>query len=142
MQTPILGEARFASMESHTISDDVRIPERTEIGAGPGLQFELAGPRAKLFFDPNETRAGIVTCGGLCPGSIMSSARSLSICTTATGSPRRLVFAAGMAGCISRAVLNPSSLRDAPSVAYSTVYPLTTLLRIVCAQVLAIVLFR
>ena len=33
-----------------------------------GLQFELAGPRAKLFFDPKQTRAGIVTCGGLCPG--------------------------------------------------------------------------
>ena len=31
-------------------------------------KFELAGPRAKLFFDPRQTRAGIVTCGGLCPG--------------------------------------------------------------------------
>jgi 6-phosphofructokinase 1 len=30
--------------------------------------FELAGPRAKLFFNPADTRAGIVTCGGLCPG--------------------------------------------------------------------------
>jgi 6-phosphofructokinase 1 len=28
----------------------------------------MAGPRAKLFFDPARTRAGIVTCGGLCPG--------------------------------------------------------------------------
>ena len=28
----------------------------------------MAGPRAKLFFDPKRTRAGIVTCGGLCPG--------------------------------------------------------------------------
>ena len=68
MQTPTLGEPRFASTRSHTISDDVRIPERIEIGAEPGLQFELAGPRAKLFFDPKQTRAGIVTCGGLCPG--------------------------------------------------------------------------
>ena len=53
---------------THTVSDDVRIPERIEIGAEPGLQFELAGPRAKLFFDTKKTRAGIVTCGGLCPG--------------------------------------------------------------------------
>jgi len=68
MQTPILGEARLASTRSHTISDDIRIPERIEIGADPGLQFELAGPRAKLFFDAKQTRAGIVTCGGLCPG--------------------------------------------------------------------------
>ncbi len=30
--------------------------------------FELAGPREKLFFEPSKVRAGIVTCGGLCPG--------------------------------------------------------------------------
>jgi len=30
--------------------------------------FERSGPRAKVFFDPTHTRAGIVTCGGLCPG--------------------------------------------------------------------------
>ena len=30
--------------------------------------FELAGPRSELFFDPAVTKAGIVTCGGLCPG--------------------------------------------------------------------------
>ncbi len=30
--------------------------------------FEPAGPRRKIFFDPSKTRAGIVTCGGLCPG--------------------------------------------------------------------------
>src|SRR4051794_29593791 len=68
MQTPTLGEARFASAKTHTISDDLRIPERIEIGAEPGLQFELAGPRAQLFFDARQTRAAIVTCGGLCPG--------------------------------------------------------------------------
>jgi 6-phosphofructokinase 1 len=68
MNTPTLGEAPFPSKLSHTISDDVRVPERIEIGAEPGLQFELAGPRQKLFFDARKTRAGIVTCGGLCPG--------------------------------------------------------------------------
>ena len=36
--------------------------------AQPEILFELAGPRTKLFFDPAKTRAGIVTCGGLCPG--------------------------------------------------------------------------
>jgi 6-phosphofructokinase 1 len=68
MQTPTLGEARFPSTHGYTISDSVRIPERIEVGTEPGLQFELAGARAKLFFDPKKTRAGIVTCGGLCPG--------------------------------------------------------------------------
>jgi 6-phosphofructokinase 1 len=30
--------------------------------------FEPAGPRSKIYFDPSKARAGIVTCGGLCPG--------------------------------------------------------------------------
>lgn len=30
--------------------------------------YELAGPREKIYFDPSKVRAGIVTCGGLCPG--------------------------------------------------------------------------
>lgn len=36
--------------------------------APEGLLFELAGPRPKLFFNPRDVRAGIITCGGLCPG--------------------------------------------------------------------------
>ena len=36
MNTPTLGEARFASSKSHTTSDDIRIPERIEVGADPG----------------------------------------------------------------------------------------------------------
>ena len=49
------------------------MPERVVRGApesasGSEVLFELAGPRARLFFDPADTRAGLVTCGGLCPG--------------------------------------------------------------------------
>jgi 6-phosphofructokinase 1 len=68
MKIATLGEPRFDSKCAHSVSDDIRIPERIEASADPGLQFELAGPRAKLFFDAKKTRAGIVTCGGLCPG--------------------------------------------------------------------------
>lgn len=32
------------------------------------ILLELAGSREKLFFDPLDARAAIVTCGGLCPG--------------------------------------------------------------------------
>jgi 6-phosphofructokinase 1 len=31
-------------------------------------QITMAGPRQHLHFDPAATKAGIVTCGGLCPG--------------------------------------------------------------------------
>ena len=34
----------------------------------PQLSFEVAGAREHIFFNPAKTTAGIVTCGGLCPG--------------------------------------------------------------------------
>lgn len=34
----------------------------------PLPSLETAGPRRKIFFDPEKTACGIVTCGGLCPG--------------------------------------------------------------------------
>jgi 6-phosphofructokinase 1 len=67
-----LGEPRFASPRRHFVRDDELIPEfiRRRPGSPPddGVLFELAGPRERLFFDPTRSRAGIVTCGGLCPG--------------------------------------------------------------------------
>ncbi len=45
-----------------------------EIETTPGrsprtdLLVEKAGPRAKIFFEPQKCKAAIVTCGGLCPG--------------------------------------------------------------------------
>lgn len=73
MNVTVLGEARFPSPIQRTVSDTLRVPEEllSDPAAPPrpaGLEFELAGPRAKLFFDPAQARAGIVTCGGLCPG--------------------------------------------------------------------------
>jgi 6-phosphofructokinase 1 len=32
------------------------------------VSFEKAGPREMLFFNPSDVKAGIITCGGLCPG--------------------------------------------------------------------------
>jgi 6-phosphofructokinase 1 len=72
MNVSVLGEPRFSSPIRRTVDDRARIPAQIVhvLGAPPQeeLLFELAGPRPKLFFDPKETRAGIVTCGGLCPG--------------------------------------------------------------------------
>ncbi len=72
MKITLLGEPRFTSPVKHPVSDVVRIPENimqyTDGSESEPLLFELAGPREKLFFDPARTKAGIVTCGGLCPG--------------------------------------------------------------------------
>ena len=72
MNVTTLGEPRFPSPVRRTVRDDLRVPELIvrdpQRPPEDELLFELAGPRAKLFFDPKQTRAGIVTCGGLCPG--------------------------------------------------------------------------
>jgi len=55
-----------------------------------------------------------------------------------------------LSGLIAGSMTDPPALAfasnifrsDAPTVAYATVYPLVTLLRILSAQILAIILFR
>ena len=67
-----LGPAAVASpmRVARYTPDDERVIFETNpalIGPTPAA-FEAAGPRERLFFDPAGLRAGIVTCGGLCPG--------------------------------------------------------------------------
>lgn len=55
-----LGEPRYLSPLSHFVSDDWSVPEhiiRRLSARTPEWEFELAGPRKKLFFDPFRTRA-------------------------------------------------------------------------------------
>jgi 6-phosphofructokinase 1 len=72
MNVTLLGKQRFKSPIRRTVSDNLRVPEQIVLERKAfkpgGAMFEVAGPRAKLFFDPKRTCAGIVTCGGLCPG--------------------------------------------------------------------------
>src|SRR6516164_7994991 len=72
MNIPVLGAARFPSPLKRWVNESERVPatilHTANAPPGAGLLFELAGARKNLFFDPAETRAGIVTCGGLCPG--------------------------------------------------------------------------
>jgi 6-phosphofructokinase 1 len=72
MEITSLGEARFDNPMSFHVDDAARV--RYNVIVEPGdtptddFLFEVAGPRRRIFFDPPKTRAGIVTCGGLCPG--------------------------------------------------------------------------
>jgi 6-phosphofructokinase 1 len=73
-----LGDCRIDSPLniSRFISDDDRILFQTRLAdyqefrdaEGSPLSVEPAGPRKRIFFDPAQTTAAIVTCGGLCPG--------------------------------------------------------------------------
>ncbi len=42
-------------------------------------RLEVAGPREKIYFKPDEVRAAICTCGGLCPG-LNDVIRSIVMC--------------------------------------------------------------
>src|SRR5687767_13670873 len=54
------------------VPEQSRVRERGELtlgtAGGEEMVFEKAGPRERLFFNPSQTRAAVVTCGGLCPG--------------------------------------------------------------------------
>jgi len=72
-----------------------------------GVLFELAGPREHLFFDPAQSCAGIVTCGGLCPGLnnvVRSLFRELH---DGYGAPKVLGFRMGFQGLDPNVGLEP-----------------------------------
>src|SRR5215470_5146758 len=72
MNIAVLGATRYPSPLKRWVSDSERVPatiiRSVDTRPADDLVFELAGARENLFFNPSETRAGIVTCGGLCPG--------------------------------------------------------------------------
>ena len=47
--------------------DPGRVSDRVRSGREV-VSFEHAGPRERIFFDPANVKAAVVTCGGLCPG--------------------------------------------------------------------------
>jgi len=84
-QVPVLGEARITSpvQMSNTYGDKIVNYVRenefilydVEVEKGEALPecdssfcLEKAGPREKIYFNPGHVHAGVVTCGGLCPG--------------------------------------------------------------------------
>jgi len=78
--------------------------------------FELAGPRNRVFFDPTKVRAGIVTCGGLCPG-LNNVIRGLVFELWFGYGVRRIFgFRYGYEGIVARGVppieLSPEVVRD------------------------------
>lgn len=54
------------------VDESIRVRVKRHIGDAPAetgdLCFEEAGPRRRIFFNPSETTAAFVTCGGLSPG--------------------------------------------------------------------------
>lgn len=76
---PCLGERKIHSKlpSRHFKQDDNTVliqmaddqMESDEATAKPRyFEFEVAGPRERLYFDSSKTKCAVVTCGGLCPG--------------------------------------------------------------------------
>ncbi|WP_435062080.1 ATP-dependent 6-phosphofructokinase [Amycolatopsis thermoflava] len=86
LRVRLLGECRYDSPFAEVLSTKRTSPHYVAEGdrvlledtvamlaehSLPSVQapsFEAAGPRRKIYFDPARVTAGIVTCGGLCPG--------------------------------------------------------------------------
>lgn len=68
IQSPIEG-ITFTEEKEHILFHRDLDSLKTYLDRGDEpLNFEAAGPREKIFFDPANLSCGIVTCGGLCPG--------------------------------------------------------------------------
>jgi len=102
MEIRTLGKPRIPSPIELTVDDRARcaaeIVRLPDAPADPGALFEIAGPRSQLFFESARACAGIVTCGGLCPG-LNNVIRSVFLeLHHIYGVPRVLGFRDGYAG--------------------------------------------
>lgn len=80
LKIDFLGQAKetttLIKKDNHYVSDDDKIlvyaqkneAEKFFCSDQEPPMFEGAGPRKSLYFNPCKITAGIVTCGGLCPG--------------------------------------------------------------------------
>jgi len=72
--SPIVLSTRMGDSLANYVEDGdfVRFDVDAREGAQESLDrtrlFEKAGPRQQIYFAPSHVHAGIVTCGGLCPG--------------------------------------------------------------------------
>jgi 6-phosphofructokinase 1 len=71
--SPIHLSTRLGDLVANYVTDEQRVIYRIDV-AGDGKArkpeelLEKAGPRQDIYFDPTKLHAGLVTCGGLCPG--------------------------------------------------------------------------
>ena len=67
----ILGGSKFIPVDSFMADDAFVIASKdhkTLKDVATSIKFIKGGPRKDIFFNPDEVKVAIVTCGGLCPG--------------------------------------------------------------------------
>ena len=75
IKSPIALGTKENDGDADFVRDDQRVAYGIEVTVEEGQRtlhacglLEKAGPREFIYFDPSKVHAGIVTCGGLCPG--------------------------------------------------------------------------
>jgi 6-phosphofructokinase 1 len=74
IHSPIAMSKTYGDMIANYVTDDefVRLDSQVTLGEQASVArsqvVERAGPREMLYFTPHHVHAGIVSCGGLCPG--------------------------------------------------------------------------
>jgi 6-phosphofructokinase 1 len=103
ISSPLREAIAFTSEDTRVLRDIEKTESDGVVETSPQppdepLCFEKAGPRAKIYFDPQRTTIGIVSAGGLCPG-INDVIRSIVLeLRYAYGVERILGFRFGFAG--------------------------------------------
>ena len=70
IKSPLTAKQNFVS-DSMRVLLSIRVQEKADGFTNDKLpfhSFEKAGPRRDIFFNSQNTKAAIITCGGLCPG--------------------------------------------------------------------------
>ncbi|CAK9152778.1 unnamed protein product [Ilex paraguariensis] len=67
---PLQDNPAYSVVKQYFVNDDDTVAHKIVVhkNSPRGTHFRRAGPRQKVYFESDEVRACIVTCGGLCPG--------------------------------------------------------------------------
>jgi 6-phosphofructokinase 1 len=67
---PLQDHPAYSTVKQYFVNEDDTVPQKVVVqkNSRRGVHFRRAGPRQRIYFGPDEVKACIVTCGGLCPG--------------------------------------------------------------------------
>ncbi|CAD6334382.1 unnamed protein product [Miscanthus lutarioriparius] len=67
---PLQDHPAYSVVKQYFVNPDDTVAKKIVVhkSSARGTHFRRAGPRQRVYFQPDEVTAAIVTCGGLCPG--------------------------------------------------------------------------
>ncbi|KAF5481921.1 hypothetical protein F2P56_002532 [Juglans regia] len=67
---PLQDNPSYSVVKQYFVNADDSVAQKIVVhkDSPRGTHFRRAGPRQKVYFEPDDVHACIVTCGGLCPG--------------------------------------------------------------------------